>query len=120
MLQIYQSSFCGVIPSSGWDSFPRSAVEMAATALPVVASRLQGLKEAVLDRETGMLFETGNSAALADAIEQLLDDPERARALGQAGRARCERELNLRTQRERFLHAVARRLPASRVPSGLI
>ncbi len=115
MIPIYQSAFCGVIPSSGWDSFPRSAIEMASTGLPVVASRLQGLKEAVLDQETGVLFETGNAGALADAIAGLLDRPDKAAEFGRAGRARCERELNLATQKQRFLNALVRHLPPGRV-----
>lgn len=113
LLPIFQSAFCGVIPSSGWDSFTLSSVEMAATGLPVIASRLQGLAEAVRDGETGLLFEPGNPRALADCVEALADDPARARALGRAGRARAERELSLAVQRQRLLDAVRRRLPAS-------
>ena len=120
MIQIFQSAFCGVIPSSGWDSFPRSAIEMASTGLPVVASALQGLKEAVLHDRTGVLFETGNGVALADAITGLLDDPARAAALGQAGRARCERELNLAAQKRRFLRALVRHLPPGKVPEAVV
>jgi glycosyltransferase involved in cell wall biosynthesis len=111
MIQIYQSAFCGIIPSSGWDSFPRSAVEMSATALPVVASRLQGLAEAILHERTGVLFEPGSAPGLADALARLLDQPDDAAALGRAGRLRCEQELNLATQRARFQAAVVRRLP---------
>jgi glycosyltransferase involved in cell wall biosynthesis len=111
LLPIFQSSFCGLIPSSGWDSFTTSSVEMAATGLPVVASRLQGLAEAVVHGETGLLFEPGNALALADTLAALLDDPARARAYGLAGRRRAERELNVTRQRERFLEAIRRRLP---------
>jgi len=110
MLPIFQSAFCGVIPSSGWDSFTLSAVEMAASGLPVIASRLQGLAEAVIDGETGMLFEPGNAGALADALVALLEDEDRAHRLGAAGRARCEAELNVDTQRQRLLGAIRRRL----------
>ncbi len=110
LLQIYQSSFCGIIPSSGWDSFPRSAVEMSATGLPVIASRLQGLAEAVLDRRTGLLFNPGDASDLASCVERLLDDPSLAAALGRAGRRRCEEELNLDIQRKRFSKAVRRHL----------
>jgi len=60
LVQLYTSCFCGVIPSTGWDPFLRTSVEMAAAGLPVVASRLQGLPEAVLDKETGLLFEPCN------------------------------------------------------------
>lgn len=110
---IYPSCFCGVIPSTGWDSFPRSALEMAACGLPVIASRLQGLPEAVLDKKTGLLFEPGDSLALADAIEHLLDHPGIADEFGKAGRKRCEEELNLANQRERLLHVFQKRLSAA-------
>lgn len=113
VLQIFQSAYCGIIPSSGWDSFTLSSVEMAATGLPIIASRLQGLAEAVLHERTGLLFEPGNPVALADCVERLADDPATARAYGDAGRARCERELTLEAQKRGMLTAVRRHLPSS-------
>jgi glycosyltransferase involved in cell wall biosynthesis len=100
--EIYPSCYCGVIPSSGWDSFPRSPIEMAACGLPVVASRLQGLPESVLDGKTGLLFEPGNSAQLADCLERLLDQPELAKEYGHNGRIRCENELSKANQIRRM------------------
>jgi glycosyltransferase involved in cell wall biosynthesis len=111
--KIYPSCFCGVIPSTGWDSFPRSSLEMAACGLPVIASRLQGLPEAVLDKKTGLLFEPGDSLALADAIEYLLDHPDIADEFGKAGRKRCEEELNIANQRKRLLRVFHKRLGAT-------
>ena len=108
--RIYPGCFCGVIPSTGWDSFPRTSIEMAASGLPVVASRLHGLPEAVLDGETGMLYEPGNSKELADCIEKLLDHPALASELGRSGRQRCETELNLETQHKRLVSVMRRRL----------
>lgn len=110
LAQIYTSCFCGVIPSTGWDSFPRTSIEMAATGLPVIASRLQGLPEAVLDGETGLLFEPGDARGLAHCIETLLDRLELATEYGRRGRERCERELNLDVQRDRFLAVLRKRL----------
>jgi len=110
MPEIYRSSFCGVIPSSGWDSFPRTSLEMPASGLPIVASRLQGLVEAVIDGKTGFLFEPGNSAMLADCLEKLLDNPQLARDMGQQGRKRCETEFSLEIQKERFMKVVKKRL----------
>ncbi len=81
---------------------------MAAAGLPVVASRLDGLPEAVLHNTTGLLFEPGNVDALADSLALLLDRPDVAEQLGQRGRARCEQELNLRVQRERFCEVLRR------------
>jgi glycosyltransferase involved in cell wall biosynthesis len=111
--QIYPSCFCGVIPSSGWDSFPRTSLEMAAAGLPVIASRLQGLPEAVLDRKTGLLFEPGNPQALADCIEELLDHPEKAAEYGRHGRERCEKELTIDNQRAKLQAVFLKRLGSS-------
>lgn len=108
VLPILQSSFVGVLPSTGWDSFTMSSVEMAATGLPIIASRLQGLEEAVLHEKTGLLFEPGNSKALADSIERLANDPSLAASYGSNGRARCETELSTTVQQRRFVTALRR------------
>jgi glycosyltransferase involved in cell wall biosynthesis len=110
MAEIYPSCFCGVIPSSGWDSFPRSALEMAAAGLPVIASRLGGLPEAVLDKQTGLIFEPGITAELVGCIETLLNKPELAAEYGRRGRDRCEKELNHENQRRRLREVFLKRL----------
>ena len=94
----------------GYESFPRTSLEMAAAGLPVIGSRLGGIPEAVLDRETGLLFESGNAEALADCLEILLDRPELGTEYGLRGRARCECELNLDAQRKRFVAVVRKHL----------
>ena len=109
--EILQTAFCGVLPSTGWDSFTMSSVEMAATGLPIIASRLQGLEEAVVHEQTGLLFEPGNAKALADSIERLADQPELARQFGRNGRTRCEKELSTTVQRQRFVAALRRHFP---------
>lgn len=108
--KIYPSCFCGVIPTSGWDSFPRSPLEMAASGLPVIAARLHGLPESVLDRQTGLLFEPGSAGELADCIETLLNQPELAAEYGGHGRERCEKELNRDNQRRRLREVFLKRL----------
>jgi glycosyltransferase involved in cell wall biosynthesis len=107
---IYPGCFCGVIPTSGWDSFPRSPIEMAASGLPVIAARLQGLPESVLDRETGLLFEPGNARELADCLETLLDQPKLAAQYGRRGRERCEKELSRENQAKRLQEVFLKRL----------
>lgn len=111
--QIYPGSFCGVIASAEWDSFPRTSLEMAASGLPIVASNLDGLPEAVLDRETGLLFPTGDARLLADGLQELLDAPEFAAELGRRGRSRCEREFSLEIQRDRLVSIASSYLAAS-------
>jgi glycosyltransferase involved in cell wall biosynthesis len=82
--------------SSGAEAFPISILEAMARGLPVVAPDLGGTADAVVDGQTGRLVTPGNEAQLADALVELARDPERARRMGEAGRAR---------QRERFTAA---------------
>lgn len=99
----------GVIPSSGWDSFPRTSIEFAASGLPLVVSRLGGLPESIVDGRTGLLAPPGNAAALAKQIAVLLDNGELAREMGQEGRRRCEECFTLDVQFERLKRVLLRR-----------
>ena len=51
-------------------------------------------EDAVIDGETGILVDPESVDELTEAVLRLLDDPEAARRMGEAGRARVERELN--------------------------
>ena len=69
-------------------------LEAAACAVPQVAGASGGAAEAVVDGETGLVVDPPEDVqAVAGAIDSLLADPERARALGQAARRRVEAEL---------------------------
>ncbi|WP_322747414.1 MULTISPECIES: glycosyltransferase family 4 protein [unclassified Frankia] len=65
-------------------------LEASATGLPVVAGRSGGAPDAVLDRRTGMVVDGRDLGQITDAVGGLLADPERARAMGAAGRAWVE------------------------------
>jgi alpha-maltose-1-phosphate synthase len=67
-------------------------LEAMACATAVVASRTGGIPEVVADGETGLLVPPDDPEALADALNTLLRDPERAWAMGQAGRKRAVAE----------------------------
>jgi glycosyltransferase involved in cell wall biosynthesis len=70
------------------EGFPKAALEAMAHALPVVAFRVGGIPEAVVDGETGLLCDPDDCETLARAIDRLLSRPDEARALGAAGRTR--------------------------------
>jgi glycosyltransferase involved in cell wall biosynthesis len=62
-------------------------LEAAASGVPIVASRVGGIVEAVRHGENGYLVEPGDSSGFAAAINSLLDQPELHHAFGQASRA---------------------------------
>ena len=64
-------------------------IEAAAMGLPVVATRVAGVVDAVVDGVTGTLVPPYDAAALADAVSAYLSDPDLRRRHGAAGRARA-------------------------------
>ncbi|MCK6459636.1 MAG: glycosyltransferase [Planctomycetes bacterium] len=72
------------------EGISNTILEAMATGLPVVATRVGGNPELVVDGETGRLFTPGDDLALAEAVAGYLADPALRAAHGRAGRARCE------------------------------
>jgi L-malate glycosyltransferase len=73
-----------VLPSVQDEDFPNVVLEAMALGKPVVASRLAGTPEQVLDGTTGLLVKPRNVAQLAEAISQLIDSADLRRSMGQA------------------------------------
>ena len=67
-------------------------LEAMACGTAVVGSRTGGIPEVVADGETGLLVPPGEPDPLAEALNALIGDPERAAAMGQAGRKRAVAE----------------------------
>jgi glycosyltransferase involved in cell wall biosynthesis len=77
-----------VLPSR-FEGLPLAILDAMLAELPVVASDVGSVGEAVSDGETGMLVQPDDPGALAAALERVLSDRELARRLGQAGRRRA-------------------------------
>ena len=86
--------------SSVWEGMSNSLLEAMAAGRPVVATRVGGNPEVVVDGETGLLVPPRDARALADATVRLLRDRELARRFGDAGRRRVESQFTL----ERMVH----------------
>lgn len=77
--------------ASLWEGFPRSILEAMRAGLPVIASDVGGVREAVT-AETGIVVPPRDVSALQGALGELIADASRRRALGAAGRLRYEQE----------------------------
>jgi glycosyltransferase involved in cell wall biosynthesis len=69
-----------LFPSQWYEGMPRTIIESLAVGTPIIASNLGGMPEMVRDGETGLLFQPGNSEALADQVRQFMaSDFDRSR-----------------------------------------
>lgn len=84
---LLKSCTVGMIASTGWDSFPMSSLEMAATELPLLVSALSGLKETITP-ETGFSFAVSDYNEAAKKLKQFLTKPEQSKQMGKKGRER--------------------------------
>ncbi|RPI62920.1 MAG: glycosyltransferase, partial [Planctomycetaceae bacterium] len=83
-----------VLPTRG-EGFPLAVAEAMAAGLPVIASDVPGLAEVLDNGRAGMVFETNQAFALADAIEKLAGDADLRTHLAQAGRQRVIEQFTL-------------------------
>jgi starch synthase len=92
-------------------------LEAMACGTAVVASDVGGIPEVVADGDTGLLvhYDSADGSAfrvgLADNVNELLADPDRARRMGAAGRKRAEREFSWATAAERTVEVYRSVLP---------
>jgi glycosyltransferase involved in cell wall biosynthesis len=88
-----------LVAPSRFEGLPYAALEAAGNARAIVATRVAGTEDVVEHGTTGLLIDNDSadteSEVLASAIVELLRDPERAQAMGVAGRARTERLFSL-------------------------
>jgi glycosyltransferase involved in cell wall biosynthesis len=94
--------------SSDAEALPMAALEAMCLGRPVVATDVGGIAEAVIPDETGVLVEPGDVEGLAEALSSLAGDTERARRMGEAGRARQRERFDGHEMVERYIHLFER------------
>jgi glycosyltransferase involved in cell wall biosynthesis len=72
------------------EGFPRSILEAMRAGLPVIASDVGGVAEAIADRKTGFVVRRNDAASMTQALATLITRPEVRQELGRAGRLRYE------------------------------
>jgi glycosyltransferase involved in cell wall biosynthesis len=90
------------------EGLPLAVLEAMAAGLPVVATRVGGIGEAVADGETGYLVPPAEPPALAAALRKVLAADDRGAALGARGRLRAEREFSVDVMADRYRALYAR------------
>lgn len=91
-----------VLPSL-WEGLSMALLEAMATGLPVVASEVSGAVQVITTEEMGCLTPPGDVPRLTAAISQLLSDPQRAQAMGAAGKRRAVEAFSAQAQVEEHL-----------------
>jgi glycosyltransferase involved in cell wall biosynthesis len=106
---------CIVLPSYR-EGTPRSLLEAAAMAKPIIATNVVGCKELVVDGENGLLCEVKNALDLASKMKEmfLLSDGER-KVMGEKGRLKMEQEFDEKIVIQKYLQAIDLVLKEQRV-----
>jgi len=83
------------VNSSEYEGLPLVVLDAMAARAPIVATRVSGVPDCIVDGVTGRLVAPGEPAPLAQAMAEALDHPEQARAWGEAARTRVEERFSM-------------------------
>ncbi len=81
-----------VMSSECYENSPLTVYEATAYGKAVIGSRMGGIPELIAEGETGLIYKPGDHAALADRMNELWSDPDRAIEMGRRARTRAEAE----------------------------
>lgn len=84
------------------EAFPLTVLEAMSAGLPVVASNVGAVREAVEDNRGGIIVPPGNTEVLETALQKLIDQPELRRDMGHYNRERFVREFTVEAYAERW------------------
>lgn len=90
-LQSLRKSAAACVVASREENFPYAALEALGAGCPLVAARMGGVPEIVVDGQNGLLFRSGEAASLAEQLERVIDDPALAGRLSAGAQVSFER-----------------------------
>jgi glycosyltransferase involved in cell wall biosynthesis len=114
----YRSLTVVSVPALYGEAFGLYVIEALASGVPVVQPSVAAFPELINATGGGVLCEPNSPAALADAIEPLIVDNARARALGRAGRQAVERDFTADAMTKSFVECVSSRRLLAGEPRG--
>ena len=89
--------------STNWEGFPVSILEAMRAGLPVIASDVGGVRESVVDGDTGFVVPARDEEALKQRLSQLVESPALRCVMGGSGRRRYEQCFTVRAMAEKTL-----------------
>ena len=108
ILSAMKSASLLVTPSLWYEGFPMTVVEAFACGIPVICSRLGGLREIVEDGSTGLHFNPGDAEDLAGKLDLLWTQPSQLAAMGRAAREEYKRSYTAERNYELMMQIYAR------------
>ncbi|HZP87852.1 MAG TPA: glycosyltransferase family 4 protein [Burkholderiales bacterium] len=105
-----------VLPSIGYEQFPRVLAEAFACSLPIIAPRQGSLKELVAHGQTGLLFEPGSAQDLAEKVKFAYEHAATLRAMGENARREYENKYSPQKNYEQLMSIYSETL--SSAPAG--
>lgn len=104
-------AFDALILPSRWEGMPNVIMEAMMHGLPVIATRVGGIPELVLENTTGLLCEPDHPALLAQTIDRFLSlSKEEREQMGAHGKERAEKEFSIESMKGQFEELYARLL----------
>lgn len=107
---LLQAMDCGVVPATaavGTACHPNVVLEYHSAGVPIVASRVGSIPEAVVDQKTGLLARPGDAGDLGDKLARLLADADARRLMGERARRHAEAKFDWRGIAEKYEAAYA-------------
>ncbi|WP_157959631.1 glycosyltransferase family 4 protein [Devosia submarina] len=114
---LYQWSDIVVVPSKKPEPFGLVAIEAMGHQRVVVAAAHGGLKEIVIDQQTGLLFVPGSQLDLAAKIEELISNPTYAQNLAEQGHKRFRDSFSEQTYKDNIAKCLLQQAEASTIPA---
>lgn len=101
--QVIDDAMFVVVPSEWYENLPYAILEAFTSAKPVIGSRIGGIPELIKDRQTGILFQPGNTNDLAEKIHYMIEHSKERQEMGRRARESVEKEYNPELHYERLM-----------------
>ncbi len=116
--EVWRRSAVAVLPTTYGEGVPKSLIEAAACARPIIATDVPGCREIVRNGDNGLLVPRGDTDALVEAIGRLIVDVDLRRRMGEMGAEYARAEFSEEKVVEQTMRVYERLAPSSKRAFG--